>query len=36
MRVAPILHALGLDPKSLKSVRVEKTEVIPGLRRNLR
>ena len=31
-QVAPsILHALGLDPQSLKSVKVEKTEVLPGL-----
>ncbi len=31
-QVAPsILHALGLDPQSLKSVRVEKTVVLPDL-----
>ncbi len=31
-QVAPtILSALGLDPDALKSVRVEKTEVLPGL-----
>jgi len=31
-QVAPsLLHALGLDPQSLKSVRVEKTELLPGL-----
>ena len=31
-QVAPtILHALGLDPQSLKSVRVEKTAVLPAL-----
>jgi len=31
-QVAPtILHALGLDPQSLKSVRVEKTGVLPAL-----
>jgi hypothetical protein len=31
-QVAPsILHALGLDPQSLKSVRVEGTELLPGL-----
>jgi type I phosphodiesterase/nucleotide pyrophosphatase len=31
-QVAPtILHALGLDPQSLKSVRVEKTAVLPDL-----
>jgi len=30
--VAPtILQALGLDPSSLKSVRVEKTQVLPGI-----
>jgi predicted AlkP superfamily pyrophosphatase or phosphodiesterase len=32
-QVAPtVLAALGLDPKALKSVRVEKTPVLPGLR----
>jgi hypothetical protein len=31
-QVAPtILSALGLDPESLKSVQIEKTEVLPGL-----
>ena len=31
-QVAPsILHALGLDPQSLRSVRVEGTELLPGL-----
>ncbi len=31
-QVAPtILHALGLDPQKLKSVRVEKTAVLPAL-----
>jgi predicted AlkP superfamily pyrophosphatase or phosphodiesterase len=31
-QVAPtILHALGIDPKALRSVRVEKTQVLPGL-----
>jgi hypothetical protein len=31
-QVAPtILRALGLDPEDLKSVRVEKTQVLPGL-----
>jgi len=31
-QVAPtILHALGLDPRKLKSVRVEKTAVLPAL-----
>jgi type I phosphodiesterase/nucleotide pyrophosphatase len=31
-QVAPtILHALGLNPQNLKSVRVEKTEVLPAL-----
>jgi hypothetical protein len=31
-QVAPtILHALGLDPQSLRSVRVEKTDVLPAL-----
>jgi arylsulfatase A-like enzyme len=31
-QVAPtILHALGLDPQSLKSVKIEKTEVLPAL-----
>jgi hypothetical protein len=31
-QVAPsILHALGLDPQSLRSVRVEGTEILPGL-----
>jgi hypothetical protein len=31
-QVAPsILHALGLDPQSLRSVRVEKTDLLPGL-----
>src|SRR5882672_8425457 len=31
-QVAPtILHALGIDPKALRSVRVEKTSVLPGL-----
>jgi hypothetical protein len=31
-QVAPsILHALGLDPQSLKAVRVEGTETLPGL-----
>jgi arylsulfatase A-like enzyme len=31
-QVAPtILHSLGLDPKELKSVRVEGTGVLPGL-----
>ena len=31
-QVAPtILRALGLDPDALKSVRVEKTEVLPGI-----
>jgi hypothetical protein len=33
-QVAPtILRALGLDPDALKSVRVEGTEILPGLRR---
>jgi hypothetical protein len=32
-QVAPtILTALGLDPTALKSVRIEKTPVLPGLR----
>ena len=32
-QVAPtILDALGLDPQALRSVRVEHTEVLPGLR----
>jgi arylsulfatase A-like enzyme len=31
-QVAPtILHALGIDPKALRSVRVEKTTALPGL-----
>jgi len=31
-QVAPsILQALGLDPQNLKSVKIEKTEVLPGL-----
>jgi hypothetical protein len=31
-QVAPtILHALGIDPKALRSVRVEKTPALPGL-----
>jgi hypothetical protein len=31
-QVAPtILRALGLDPEALRSVRVEKTKVLPGL-----
>jgi arylsulfatase A-like enzyme len=31
-QVAPsILHALGLDPQNLKAVRVEKTDLLPGL-----
>jgi hypothetical protein len=31
-QIAPsILHALGLDPQSLKAVRVEGTETLPGL-----
>jgi hypothetical protein len=31
-QVAPtILRSLGLDPQALKSVRVEKTDVLPGL-----
>jgi hypothetical protein len=31
-QVAPtILRALGLDPQDLKSVRVEKTQILPGL-----
>jgi hypothetical protein len=31
-QIAPtILHALGLDPQSLRSVRVEGTELLPGL-----
>jgi hypothetical protein len=31
-QVAPtILHVLGIDPKGLRSVRVEKTAVLPGL-----
>jgi arylsulfatase A-like enzyme len=31
-QVAPtILHVLGIDPKALRSVRVEKTAVLPGL-----
>jgi hypothetical protein len=31
-QVAPtILGALGLNPKNLKSVQVEKTEKLPGL-----
>ena len=31
-QVAPtILHALGLDPQTLRSVRVEKTDVLPAL-----
>jgi len=30
--VAPtILQALGIDPGALKSVKVEKTDVLPGL-----
>ena len=30
-QVAPtILRALGIDPDALKSVRVERTEVLPG------
>jgi arylsulfatase A-like enzyme len=34
--VAPtILHALGLDPSELRSVRVEKTPELPGLSDNL-
>ena len=32
-QVAPtILRALGIDPDALKSVRVERTEVLPGFR----
>jgi len=32
MQVAPtILSALGLDPKSLQAVQIEKTTVLPGL-----
>jgi len=31
-QLAPsILHALGLDPRSLRSVKVEGTEHLPGL-----
>jgi len=31
-QVAPtILQALGIDPKGLRSVRVEKTDVLPGM-----
>jgi predicted AlkP superfamily pyrophosphatase or phosphodiesterase len=31
-QVAPtILHELGLDPRSLQSVQIEKTELLPGL-----
>jgi len=31
-QVAPtILEALGLNPQTLKSVKVEKTDVLPGL-----
>jgi hypothetical protein len=31
-QVAPtILQELGIDPQELKSVRVEKTKVLPGL-----
>ena len=33
MQVAPtILRVLGLDPRALKSVQVEKTPVLPGFR----
>lgn len=33
-QVAPtILHVLGLDPQALKSVRVEKTQVLPAINR---
>ena len=28
---ATILEALGLNPQTLKSVKVEKTDVLPGL-----
>ena len=28
---ATLLSALGIDPEALKSVRVEKTEVLPGI-----
>jgi len=31
-QVAPsILHALGLNPRTLKSVQIEKTDVLPAL-----